>query len=204
VPLAAAIGAFGVIFGAAAGAYIDPVLVVAMSALVFSGTLQFAALGLLIAGAGAPAILLTAVALNMRHLVLGAVLRPRVEGSPLRRAVLAWFLLDESFGLAVAAKRNVGRVLLASGALFFVTWVGGTLLGLLGAQVALEGLAAAVFPVLFVGLAALTVRGRDGVLRSVVAAVIVVVLALLVPALYSFLPIIAAVIVAVPSGRRRA
>lgn len=203
VPLGAAIGAFGVIFGAAASAYIEPVLVVGMSALIFSGTLQFATLGLVIAGAGAPAIVLTAIALNTRHLVLGAVLRPRIAGPPWRRAVLAWFMLDESFGLAVAARRNAGRVLLAAGAFFFVTWVGGTILGLLGAQVALRGLAAAVFPVLFVGLAALTVRGRDGVLRAAVAAALVFGLAFVAPELYAFLPIIAAIAVALPDGRPR-
>lgn len=203
MPLAAAIGAFGVIFGAASAVYIEPPMVLAMSALVFSGSLQFATLGLLIAGAGAPAILLAAIALNLRHLVLGAVLRPRIEGSSLRRALLAWFMIDESFGLAVAAHRNAGRVLLGAGALFFAAWLLGTLLGLLGAQVAFEGLAAAVFPVLFVGLAALTVRGHDGAVRVGVAALIVVVLAQLTPGLYPFLPIIAAVAVALP-GRRHA
>lgn len=203
-PLALAIGVFGMIFGAAASVQMDVALALGMSVLIFSGTLQFATLGLLASGGGVAALLLTAVALNLRHVVLGAVLRPRVEGSPLRRALLAWFMLDESFGLAVASGRRAAFVLLVSGALFFVAWIAGTALGVLGARlIAVEGLAAALFPVLFVGLAAITVRDRQGVVRAVVAAVVVLVVSLALPDLQAFTPIIAAVAVAIP-GRQPA
>lgn len=202
VPLALAIGVFGVIFGASAALRIEPAMVLGMSLLVFSGTLQFATLGLLIAGAGGPAILLTAVALNLRHVVLGAVLRPHLEGSAARRALMAWFMIDESFGLAVASGRRAGPVLLGAGLLFFGAWQLGTLLGILGAQVALDGLATSIFPVLFVGLTALTVRGRSGVVRVIAAAAIVVVLARLLPDAHAFLPIIAALAVSLPGARR--
>lgn len=80
----------------------------------------------------------------------------------------------------------------------------GTLLGLLGARlVSVAGLAAALFPVLFVGLAAITVRGRTGVARAIVAAAIVLVVSVLVPQLHALVPILAAIIVALPGGRRR-
>ena len=78
LPLAVAIGVFGVIFGASAQAHMDVALVVAMSLLVFSGSLQFAVVGLLASGAGAVAILVTAVALNARHIVMGAIVRHRI------------------------------------------------------------------------------------------------------------------------------
>lgn len=204
LPLAAAIGVFGVIFGAASTSQMDPGLAMLMSALVFSGTLQFATLGLLATDAGAIAIVVTALALNMRHVVLGAVLRPHVdEPSLLRRALLSWFLIDESFGLALASKRRAGFVLVFGGAIFYLAWQVGTILGVLGAQaVSIEGLAAAVFPVLFIGLAAITVRNRSDVVRGVVAGLIVAALSF-VPSAYPFAPIIAAVVVAVPAGLRR-
>ena len=203
---AAAVGVFGLIFGAAADVQMDVALAVGMSVgmsvFIFSGTLQFATLGLLAGGAGVAAIVLTAVALNARHVVLGAVLRPRVEGSPLRRAVLARFMLDESFDLAVASGRRAAFVLRASGSAFFLAWVLGTFFGALGARlVEVEGLAAALFPALFVGLAAITVRGRQGVIRALIAAALVLVLALLVPELHAFVPIIAALVVALPGSR---
>ena len=198
-PLAIAIGVFGMIFGAAASVQMDVPLTMAMSLLVFSGTLQFATVGLLASGAGVGAILLTALALNARHVVLGAVLRPHIGGSAPRRALLAWFMLDESFGLAIASERRAGFVLLVSGVIFFAAWVLGTALGVLGARlIAIEGLAAALFPVLFVGLAAITVRGRQDVVRALVAAAVVLLLSLVVPGLYSFAPILAALAVALP------
>lgn len=198
-PLAVAIGVFGMIFGAAASVEMDVAMTLGMSLLVFSGTLQFATLGLVTSGAGVAAILLTAVALNARHLVLGAVLRPRIEGSALRRAVLAWFMLDESFGLAVASGRRAGFVLIVAGVMFFMAWVAGTLLGVLGGRlIAVEGLAAGLFPVLFVGLAAITVRGRQGVVRALFAAAVVLVVSLLIPGLHDFVPILAAFLVALP------
>lgn len=203
-PLAAAIGVFGVIFGAAARTQMDAWLVLAMSLLIFSGSLQFAVLGLIVSGAGPLAIIITALGLNARHVVMGAILRHRLEVGRWRSLIVGWFMIDESFGLALAARRRVAFVLLLSGAIFFVAWQVGTLIGVLGAQaVALSGLATAVFPVLFIGLAALTARSRAAAARAIAAALIVVAGALLVPQVHAYLPILAALLVALPGGRAR-
>jgi predicted branched-subunit amino acid permease len=203
-PLALAIGVFGVVFGAAASAEHGAVPTVAMSLLVLSGAVQFAVVGSLASGATLPAVVLTVAALNARNLVLGAALRPRLGGSRAHRALVGWFLLDESFGLAVASGGQASRVLVASGVLFYLAWQAGTLLGVGGAQVvALGAVATAVFPVLFIGLAAITAAGRAGVIRSVAAAVIVLGGTILLPDLHPFLPIAAALLVALPrSGPR--
>jgi predicted branched-subunit amino acid permease len=201
-PLAAAIATFGVIFGASASAQMDVALVVGMSVLVFSGTLQFATLGLLASGGGALAVIVTAIALNTRHVVLGLILKPHVHGSRLRRAITAWFLIDESFGLALTARQRAGFVVVVAGAIFYAAWLAGTVLGVLGARlVSLEGLAAAVFPVLFIGLAALTSRTLADAVRATVAGVLVTAMSL-VPPLYPFAAIIAALVVAIPTVRR--
>ena len=194
---------FGVVFGAASSVEFGALPTVAMSALVFSGTVQFAVVGLLSSGAGVSAVILTVAALNARHLVLGAAIRPLLPGSRLRRALMGWFLIDESFGFAVAAGHQPARVLVLSGLLFYVAWQMGTLLGVGGAQVvALEGIATAVFPVLFIGLAALTAGGRAGALRAIGAAAIVLGATLLAPSLHPVLPIVAALIVALPGASR--
>jgi len=201
-PLAAAIATFGVIFGASASAQMDVAMVVAMSVLVFSGTLQFATLGLLASGGGALAVIVTAIALNTRHVVLGLILKPYVHGSRMRRAMTAWFLIDESFGLALTTRQRAGFVVTVAGAIFYVAWLAGTVLGVLGARlVSLEGLAAAVFPVLFIGLAALTSRTLADAVRATVAGVLVAAMSL-VPPLYPFAAIIAALVVAIPTVRR--
>jgi predicted branched-subunit amino acid permease len=196
-PLGAAIGVFGVIYGAAASAEMDAAMALCFSLLVFSGTLQFATVGLLVSGAGVLPIVLTALALNTRHVVLGAVLRPYIGGSRLRRALMAWFLLDESFALAVASRQRAGFVLVVGGVIFYLSWQLGTVLGLLGAQAAgLAGLAAAVFPVLFIGLCTLTIRHRGDVVRVLLAAIVVVAISQLVPEADAFAPVLAAITVA--------
>jgi predicted branched-subunit amino acid permease len=109
LPAAAAIGVFGAIYGAAARPVLGVSLTLGSSLCIFSGALQFALVGLLGVGATAPALLLIAGTLNLRHLVLGAVLRPRIGGSRGRRATLAFLLLDETFGFAIAAGDAAAR-----------------------------------------------------------------------------------------------
>jgi predicted branched-subunit amino acid permease len=202
LPFATAIGVFGVVFGAAASATIDPLLVAGMSLLIFSGSLQFALVALLVGGAGPAVLLFTTMVLNLRHVVFGAVLRPRIEGGLLRRAFLGFFMIDESFGLALAAGKRAATVLAVSGSAFYIAWQIGTVLGVLGARaVALEEVARAIFPVLFIGLAALTARGIEGSLRALAAAALVVLAALSVPALFDYAPIVAAILVAIPPRR---
>lgn len=167
LPAAAAIAVFGTLYGAGARAVLSVPLTLASSLIVFSGALQFALVSLLIGGAAVLPLLLTTAALNLRHLVLGAVLRPRIGGAGLRRAVLAFFLVDETFGFAVAAGNSAQRdgrpvnavterTLVVSGVFCYLAWQAGTLIGVLGAGLAgVESLAAAIFPVLFIGLASL-------------------------------------------------
>jgi predicted branched-subunit amino acid permease len=206
VPVALAIAVFGMVYGAAASAEWGPELTVAMSVLVFSGTTQFATLGLAASGAGSLAIIVTVLALNARHLVLGATLRPRIGSGVAHRALLSWFLIDESFGLAMASRGRAARVLLLAGATCYVAWLVGTTLGVVGARlVVFEGLATAVFPVLFIGLAAITAAGIHSVGRALAAGVGVAMLALAIsdPTVHAFLPIVAALIVALPERRGR-
>ncbi len=187
-------------------------LTIASSLFVFSGALQFALVALLSAGAAAPALLLTAGTLNLRHLVLGAVLRPRIGGSRLRRAALAFFLLDETFGFAIAAGDSAERTgraasaatertLLVSGVICYLAWQMGTLIGLLGAEFpGVEGMAGAIFPVLFIGLASLACSTRSHAVRALGAAALTAGVAVALPDLRALAPVVAGVVVALPRG----
>ena len=201
-PLALAIAVFGTIYGAASSPLLGGWEAVLSSAVVFSGALQFAVVGLLLGGASTPAMLLTAVLLNFRHLLLGAALRPSLESPPLRRAGLAWWLIDETAGLALASSGSPAVTLLVAGAMCYVAWVGGTAAGVLGGSLAsLRELAAAVFPVLFVGLAALAAHGRDLALRAVLGALVTVGLSFAIPPARDLLPALVAVAVSIPGAR---
>ena len=208
LPAAAAVAVFGSLYGAAARAYLGAPLTLVSSVIVYSGALHFALVALLGAGATLVPLLLTAVVLNLRHLVLGAALRSRFESGPLRRALLAFFLVDETFGFAIAAgnavePRAVGatteRTLLVAGLALWVAWLVGTVVGVLGGGLAaVESVAGAIFPVLFIGLAALAVTRPSHVARAVAAAVLTAAVAVLRPDLRMLAPVIAGVLVALP------
>jgi len=210
LPAAAAVAVFGTLYGAAASVFLGAPLTLVSSLLVYSGALQFAMVALLGAGATTLPLLLTAVVLNLRHLVLGAALRSRFESGPRRRALLAFFLVDETFGFAIAAGNAarpgaVGaateRTLLVSGLTLYVAWLVGTLVGVLGGVLAAaEGLAGALFPVLFIGLAALATRRRSHVVRALAAAGLTAAVAVLLPDLRMIAPVVAGVLVALPGG----
>ncbi len=212
LPAAAAIGVFGVLYGAAARPLLGPELTVLMSVVVFSGSLQFASIGLLAAGAGAPALILTALVLNLRHVVMGAVIRPWLGSSAIRRALLAFFMIDETFGFTVATAHRVPagpertlaaeRTLLVAGIVCYGAWLLGTVLGVAGATIpGVEGFASAVFPVLFIGLAALASRTRSYAFRAVMAAAITAVICFTLPDIRALAPVIAGLAVALPEDR---
>ncbi|MGH2752228.1 MAG: AzlC family ABC transporter permease [Actinomycetota bacterium] len=201
LPAAAAIAVFGTLYGAAAQPILGTPTTIASSMFIFSGALQFALVGLLSAGAGAPALLLTAGTLNLRHVVMGAVLRPRIGGSRLRRAGLAFTLLDETFGFAIAAPEETGaeRTLFVSGVFCYLAWQAGTVIGVLGAGLSgVEGLADAIFPVLFIGLAALAATSGTLVLRALAAVALTAAVAVWLPDVRSLAPVIAGALVALP------
>lgn len=169
LPVAGAIGVFGVIYGAAAAPVLGSGLSVLSSALAFSGAAQFTMIALLAAGASPMDVLGGVGLLAVRHLPLGAVLQPQLPDRR-RRALLSLFLIDETTGLALTRPEPVARTLATSGGLAYLAWVAGTVAGVAGGSVAgLEPLADALFPVLFVGLTALTAATRSDASRAVMA-----------------------------------
>jgi predicted branched-subunit amino acid permease len=183
VPIAAAIGVLGVVYGAVAQPILGGGLTIVSSVVTFSGAAQFTMAGLLGAGASTAGVLAAVVPLALRHLPLGTLVRSRLSPSPRRRALLSMLLTDETVGLAVVDRGSCERVFLVAGSLAYGAWVVGTVVGTLGASAAsLQPVAEALFPVLFVALATMTVaRGSDAV-RAVVSGGCVVALLTVVPA----------------------
>jgi len=166
VPIAAAIGVFGMLYGAAAQPLFGTWLTLFSSVVIFSGTVQFSMVGLLAASAGPVAVLWAVFVVNIRNFALGAALRPHLLGGDLRRLLVSWFLIDETVGLALAAPWHADRTLLRSGLVAYLAWVSGTAIGVPGgAVVALQGLASAVFVRRFGGVDG-SERVRSGSSRS--------------------------------------
>jgi predicted branched-subunit amino acid permease len=200
-PVALAIFVFGAIYGTLARPIMGIGTTLISSALIFSGALQFTVAGLLMEGAGAATLIAGAVTLNVRHLLLGAVLRTRIKASVSRRARLAWWLLDETVGLALTQPGDASSTLWRAGIVCYVAWVGGSAVGAAGGSVeALQSAAEAVFPVLFIGLAALSSTNRSTAIRAVVAAGVTAAIALMWEDGRPIAPVIAALVVALPGG----
>lgn len=200
---AAAIFAFGIIYGSLARPEMGLLNTILSSLLIFSGSVQFTIVALLSSGASFAALVAGATTLNLRNLILGAVMRPRVRGGRSSRAAQAWFLTDEAVGLALVSTHDPSRVLVVCGVMFYVSWQAGTLLGVLGASVdGLSEVASAVFPVLFIGLAALSSTSWNVAARAAVAAGVAAIASWLWPGSEAIVALTVAISVAVPERRR--
>ncbi len=103
---------FGFVFGLTARTRGDFSLLEAMafSLIAFAGAAQFAVIGYLVAGISWPVIALLTFLLNARHVLYSAALGPWFRGrSFAERAVASHLITDESFALAIAHFRRVGR-----------------------------------------------------------------------------------------------
>lgn len=165
LPVALFVVPFGIAFGVAATEQgMSPAIATAMSATVFAGASQFAALEFWKSPIAVVPLLLVVFAVNARHLLLGASLFPWMSGvPPMRRHAAAALISDANWAYAIDRHRNGERdlgVLLGSGLAMWVAWVLGTFLGAAftntlidPAALALDTLMVAFFATVLVGLA---------------------------------------------------
>jgi predicted branched-subunit amino acid permease len=136
-PLAAFVMPFGIAFGGAASAKaVPPAVALLMSGSMFAGASQFAALDLWRAPLPLAMLTLTVLAVNARHLLLGAALAPWLLRLPLARRLAALLLLsDPNFAQAMAAhdrgEPDAG-ILFGSGLAMWLVWLAGTAVGAYG------------------------------------------------------------------------
>ncbi|HEV2583386.1 MAG TPA: AzlC family ABC transporter permease [Ktedonobacteraceae bacterium] len=179
LPLAASVFFVGLVFGVLARqARMGGVEATLMSVLVFAGASQFVALSLwMIAPFPVMTIILTTFVVNMRHLLMGASLRPWFSRLPRLAAYCTlFFMVDESWALTMGELNAGGRdgaFLLGSGLLLYVAWVASSIVGLVaGASIqnpAQWGLDFA-FTAVFIALLAGMWRGRSQFLPWAIAA----------------------------------
>lgn len=194
VPLAIAVGLFGVSFGVlATAAGMGRLAPVVMSATTFAGSAQFAAVSILGAGGGVASAVLAAVLLNARYAPIGLTVAPHESGPRWRRLLRAQLVVDESWAVGQTADGRIDlRRVVGAGLLLYAAWVVGTTIGVLGGDLFHDpgalGLDAA-FPALFLALLVPQLRHRPAVVAAITGAVVAVVLTPLAPA---GVPVIAA------------
>jgi 4-azaleucine resistance transporter AzlC len=169
-PIALAVFVFGASFGVlAVAARLPAWSIVLMSALVFAGSAQFAALGVIAAGGSVLTAIFAGALLNLRFIATGIAVARSLPGGRFVRSLLAQLSIDESYALSIRAGapgRPDGRTLLLTGACLYTVWVAGTLIGALFGPVLGDpkrlGLDAA-FPAGFVALLWPLLSGRHAV-----------------------------------------
>lgn len=134
LPVAIFVTPFGLAFGAAASeAGMHPAQSIALSVLTFSGAAQFAALDFWTDPVAFGSLALVVLALNARHVVMGAALSPWIRRLPRRQQLLALsFLSDPNFADSQSrlksGETDIG-ILLGGGLILWTNWVIGTILG---------------------------------------------------------------------------
>jgi branched chain amino acid efflux pump len=109
-PIALSVFAYGLVFGAlAAQSGLTLGETGLMSAIVFSGTVQFVALGLWAMPPPVAALLVASFLLSLRLVLMGATLRRALPGIATGRAlVVAWFVTDENWALTMSEAARSG------------------------------------------------------------------------------------------------
>jgi 4-azaleucine resistance transporter AzlC len=114
---------------------------VAMSVFVFAGASQFMAASMLLTGAGAAQIILATFFVNLRHLIMSMAVSDKLKGaSKLQKTGLAFGITDETFALITlqgGIEENPISPVYTAGVMIeaYLSWVTGTTIGALGAQV---------------------------------------------------------------------
>ena len=127
-----------------------------MSVIVFAGSAQIAALGIIGAGGTLGAALGAAALMNSRFLPMGVAFAPSLPGGPLKRAAQGQTVVDVSLVIAEDGKGGFDRNLLFGSTLAqYVGWVTGTIVGVLAGPVLGDPKALgldAIFPAFFLAL----------------------------------------------------
>lgn len=182
-PLLLAVVPFGLVLGvAAAASVVGGGLGIATSFIIFAGAAQLATVQLLDSGTSLAVVVITALVVNVRHLMYSAALAPHFSEFPLRsRLLLPYLLTDQVFAVTMlryeTATDPVYKRWFFTGAALAMwgPWQLATVAGVvLGAQIPESlGLEFAI-PLVFLVLLIPVVQTRPGLAAAIVGGVVAV------------------------------
>ena len=203
--VAATVWFFGASYGLTArSAGMGALAPLVMSATTFAGSAQFAVTSILGASGGTAAAIAAAVLLNARYAPISISVAQLFQGPRLRRLLESQLIVDESWALSSRGDgRFDRRILLGAGLLLYVSWVGGTAVGVLAGDalgdprdIGLDG----AFPALFLALLVPQLRSPRARAAAVLGGAIALVL---IPVTPPGTPIVAASAACLLGLRRR-
>lgn len=139
IPIALGVASYGFVFGILSrSAGLDLWAALSMSAFVFAGASQFIALDMWMTPLPIAAIIVTTFVVNIRHILMGAVLVEKFNGMTCFQKYLSlFFLVDESWAYALNEWKqgnNNASLLAGTGFSLFLAWTLSTCIGnILGA-----------------------------------------------------------------------
>jgi len=159
---------------------------VVMSAIVFAGSAQIAALTIVGAGGGLGSAIGAAALMNSRFLPMGIAIGPSLPGGAAARAAQGQTVVDASWALASDGEGGFDRhVMFGSTAIQYTTWVAGTVLGVVAGAALGDprtlGLDA-IYPAFFLALMIGEIRSGRAVGVAAVGALIALALVPVAPA----------------------
>ena len=180
-----------------------------ISIILYAGSAQFIAAGMIAAGSSASGIVITILLVNLRHLLLSAALSPYFRHlTPLRNLLIGSLLTDETFGVAIqksAARKQISeRWMHGLNITAYLNWflanIAGAILGQWISSPEKWGLDFAL-PAMFIGLLVLTIMGRRKYRLDITVGIAAAAVAVLVSVLWSpSMGVIAAALVASTIG----
>jgi 4-azaleucine resistance transporter AzlC len=187
VPFALAAFVVAISFGISArAAGVPGAAAILMSAIMYAGAAQFAAVAILAQGGSVVAAVLAAMLMNARYLAMGLALGPSLKGGRVRRAIEGQTVVDASWAMANRGDGRFDRhTLFGSSAPQYVTWLSGTIIGVIAGSALPDPEALgidAVFPAFFLALLVTELRTAEASAVAVAGAIVAVVLGLLAPA----------------------
>ncbi|MET0767907.1 MAG: AzlC family ABC transporter permease [Aeromicrobium sp.] len=177
---------------------------IVMSAIVFAGSAQFAAVTILASGGTAAAAIAAGALMNSRFLPMGIAIGPSMPGRAAWRAAQGQAVVDASWAMANRGDGTFDRwFLFGSTAPQYVMWLAGTIFGAVGgglfedpAKLGLD----AIYPTFFLALLIAEVRNRTTFVVALSGGLIALALVEVAPA---GIPVLAASLVAAWGLRRR-
>jgi 4-azaleucine resistance transporter AzlC len=178
IPILIGVAPFGLIYGVlASSARLPPSLALAMSSIVFAGSAQFIAAGLIAGGVPGVVLVLTTLVVNLRHMLYSASVAPYLRRlSPAWKAVLAYLMTDEAYAVAITHYEHPAELtykhwfFLGAGLTLWTTWQLSSAAGIfLGAQVPAGWSLDFTLALTFIGLVVPALRDRASLAAAVSA-----------------------------------
>lgn len=180
---------FGLIYGAiATNLQIPAYFAVGMSVIVFAGSSQFIALGLLATGTPLLVIVLTTFIVNFRHTFYSASLAPYVKDlSTPWRMVLAFLLTDEAYAMTIMNYRerdwsnenskDYHWYFFGTAITMWMGWVCISIIGLyVGGSIPSSLSLDFMFPLSFIALIVPSLKNKSTILSSLLAGLLMIVI----------------------------